>query len=359
MNSIKSIIIIPIAILLFSSCNNKKEVQQTKIETRNIPTVLVSNAVTHKFDASLQISGTAMANQQVKLFAMTSGFLNQLKVDIGDFVNKGQTLAVLENPELLSNKLKFEAELKGKKSIYERLKAIYEKTPQLTTIADVEKAEAEYTSIKAQRDDILTQIKYLNVKAPFSGVIVNRFVDKGAIIQSGLNNANAMQLFEIQDVQPIRLAVYVPETDAPLINKGTKTKIVFPELSNTSFSAAVSRIAYGLDESTKTMKIEIDLPNADLKIKPGMYAKVEIQKSGHKDALSVPNEAIGNVDGESFIWIAKNGVVKKVDVKIGIRDAKFSELLSGEIKSTDKIVVQGKQLCSDGATVKTKELPTK
>jgi CzcA family heavy metal efflux pump/RND family efflux transporter MFP subunit len=360
MNLIKSIIIIPIAMFLFSSCGNtKKEEQQTKTENRNVPTVLVSNAITHKFDAALQISGTAMPNQQVKLFAMTSGFLNQLKVDIGDFVNKGQILAVLENPELLSNKIKFEAELKGKQSIYERLKAIYEKTPQLTTIAEVEKAEAEYTSIKAQRDDILTQINYLKVRAPFAGVIVNRFVDKGAIIQSGLNNANAMQLFEIQDVQPIRLAVYVPETDAPLINKGTKTKVVFPELSNTSFSTAVSRIAYGLDESTKTMKVEIDLPNADLKIKPGMYAKVEIQKSGHKDALSVPNEAIGNVDGESFIWIAKNGIVNKVNVKIGVRDAKFSELLSGEIKPTDKIVVQGKQFCSDGATVKIKELTTK
>ena len=358
MKSIQSIIL-PLAILLFASCGNEKEEKQTTTENRNIPTVLVSKPESHQFNASLQISGTAKPNQQVKLFAMTNGFLQHLKADIGDFVKEGQTLAVLENPELFSEKSKLEAELKGKKSIYERLKGIYEKTPQLTTIADVEKAEAEYESINAQLKNVLLQINYLNVKAPFSGVIVNRFVDKGAVIQSGLNNSNAMPLFEIQDVQPIRLAIDVPETDAALISKGTKVEITFPEMPDLKFSATVSRIAYGLNETTKTMKVEIDLPNTDLKIRSGMYAKVEIQRSGHKDALSVPNEAVGNIKGQSFIYVVENGVVRKVEVKTGIRDEKFTELLSGEIKLTDKIVVQGKEFCSDGATVQTKELTTK
>jgi RND family efflux transporter MFP subunit len=358
MKSIQSIII-PLTILFFTSCGNEKGENQTTTENRNISTVLVSSPETHQFNASLQISGTAKPNQQVKLFAMTNGFLQQLKADIGDFVKEGQILAVLENPELFSEKSKLEAELKGKKSIYERLKGIYEKTPQLTTIADVEKAEAEYESINAQLKNVLLQINYLNVKAPFSGVIVNRFVDKGAVIQSGLNNSNAMPLFEIQDVQPIRLAIDVPETDAALISKGTKVEITFPEMPDLKFSATVSRIAYGLNETTKTMKVEIDLPNTDLKIRSGMYAKVEIQRSGHKDALSVPNEAVGNIKGQSFIYVVENGVVRKVEVKTGIRDEKFTELLSGEIKLTDKIVVQGKEFCSDGATVQTKELTTK
>ncbi len=125
------------------------------------------------------------------------------------------------------------------------------------------------------------------------------------------------------------------------------------------FSATVSRIAYGLNETTKTMKVEIDLPNSDLKIRSGMYAKVEIQRSGHKDALSVPNEAIGNIKGQSFIYVVENNVCKKIEVKTGIRDEKFTELLSGEIKPTDKIVVQGKEFCSNGATVQTKEFTTK
>ncbi len=363
MKSIQAIIPIaigiPLILTLLSSCGNKKEEQQTKTENRNVPTVLVSNPQTHQFDASLQIAGTAKPNQQVKLFAMTNGYLQQLKVDIGDFVKEGQTLAVMENPELLSEKAKLEAELKGKRSIYERLKAIYDKTPQLTTIAEVEKAEAEYESIKAQLNNVLLQINYLNIKAPFSGVIVNRFVDKGSIIQSGLNDANAMPLFEIQDVQPIRLTVEVPETDAALIGQGTKVTVTFPELPNQTFSATVSRIAYGLNEVTRTMKVEIDLLNKDLKIRSGMYAKVEIERSGHKNVLSVPNEAIGNVKGQSYVYVIENNVCKKVEVKTGLRDEKFTELLNAEIKSTDKIVVQGKEFCSNGAVVNATEQPSK
>ena len=337
----------------------KKEELKTKTETRNVPTVLVANPQTHHFSSSLQISGTAKPNQQVKLFAMTSGMLREINVDIGDFVKQGQTLATLDNPELIQQKAKAEADLNGKKSIYDRLKSVYDKTPQLTTIAEVEKAQSEYESAKAVLSGLQSQINFLQIQSPFAGVIVNRFFDKGATIQSGLNNSNAMPLFEIQDLQPIRLTIDIPETDAVLIDKNTKAEITFPELPNGKFTATVSRIAYGLDETTKTMKVEIDLPNTDLKIRSGMYAKVEIKRSGHKDVLSVPNEAIGNVKGQSFIYVVENNICKKVEVKTGIRDEKFTELLNAEIKPTYKIVVQGKEFCSDGATVQTKELTTK
>lgn len=359
MKSIQTIIIIPLTLMLLSSCGNKKVEQQTKTETRNTPTVLVANATQHQFNVSLQISGTAKPNQQVKIFAMTNGMLHDVKVDIGDFVKQGQTLAVLENPDLIQQKEKVEAELKGKKSIYDRLKSVYDKTPQLTTIAEVEKAEADYESAKAQLNGLQSQINFLQVQAPFGGVIVNRFADKGAIIQSGLNTSSAMPLFDLQDLQPIRLTIDVPETDAVLIDKNTKAEITFPELPNAKFSATVSRIAYGLDEETKTMKVEIDLPNNDLKIRPGMYAKVEIQRNGHKDVLSVPNEAIGNVKGQSFVYVIENNVCKKVEVKTGLRDEKFTELLNAEINPTDKIVVQGKEFCSNGAVVNATEQTTK
>ena len=144
-----------------------------------------------------------------------------------------------------------------------------------------------------------------------------------------------------------------------LINKNSKAEITFPELPNAKFSAVVSRIAYGLDETTKTMKVEIDLPNTDLKIRPGMYAKVAIQRGGNKNVLSVPNEAIGNVKGQSFVYVVENNVCKKVEVKTGLRDEKFTELLNAEIKPTDKIVIQGKEFCSNGAVVNAMELPTK
>lgn len=351
--------LLPFIMLLASCGGNRNEEQQTKTENRNVPTVLVSNPQTHQFNASLQISGIAKPNQQVKLFAMTNGMLREVNVDIGDFVKQGQILATLDNPELIQQKAKAEADLNGKKSIYERLKNVYEKTPQLTTIAEVEKAQAEYESAKATVNALSAQVGFLQIQAPFAGAVVNRYFDKGATIQSGLNNSNAMPLFEIQDLQPIRLQVDVPETDAVVIDKNTKAEIIFPELPNGKYTASVSRIAYGLDETSKTMKVEIDLPNTDLKIRPGMYAKVQIQRSGHKDALSVPNEAIGNIKGQSFVYIVNDGKVKRVEVKTGIRDEKFTELLNTDLKPTDKVVVQGKEFCSDGAVVNVKESTSK
>lgn len=350
------VIIAPLFTMLLSSCGNANEEKQINAEIRNVPTVLVANPEQHQFNASLQISGTAKPNQQVKLFAMVSGMLGELSTDIGDFVKEGQVLATLENPDLVQQKAKAEADLNGKRSIYERLKNVYEKTPQLTTISEVEKAQAEYESARAILNGLISQVGFLQVKAPFSGIIVNRSFDKGATIQSGLNNSNAIPLFELQDLQPIRLQIEVPESDAVLVNKGTKTEINFPELPNGKFTAIVTRIAYGLNETTKTMKIEIDLPNTDLKIRPGMYAKVDVTRSGHKDALSIPNEAIGNIKGQSFVYIIRNGKAKKVEIKTGIRDDRFTELLTTEITLADKIVVQGKEFCSDGATVQTKEL---
>jgi len=396
----QTIIIVPL-MMLFTSCGgNKAGALQPEKESRNISTVLVGYPQTHQFDAAVRISGTAMPNQRVRLFAMTSGFLHQLNSDIGDFVVEGQALAVLKNPELLSKKWQLEAELNeqsflknwyssnpnttplgaeltGKKAIYERIKGVYERTPHLTSLAEVDRTRADYEaakanldldigkieaafqSLKARHNAVMDQIGFLTVKAPFAGVVFNRFADRGAIIQSGLNTADAMPLFEIHDIQPIRLLVDVSETDAALINKGTKVEIVFPEIPDLRLSATVSRISYGLSESSKTMRVEIDLPNSDLKIRPGMYAKVEIQRGGHKEALSVPNEAIGNIKGQSFIYLVDDGTVRKVDVKTGIRDEKFTELLSGGLKASDKIVLQGKEFCTDGASVLTKELITK
>jgi CzcA family heavy metal efflux pump/RND family efflux transporter MFP subunit len=394
-----NLILIPLAVLFLSSCGGNNNEGSKKTEAKNTPVVLVANPETHPFDANLQISGTAEPNQQVKLYAMTDGFLQQLKGDIGSFVKEGQTLAVLQNPDLYSQKAKLEALLKekkilynrystspfstptgadmaGKKSIYKRLNSIYKKTPQLTTLADVEKtkadyesakallttetdrAEADFQSLAAQLYAINLQISYLTVKAPFTGVIVNRLADKGAIIQNGLNNANAMPLFEIQSLIPIRLTLDVPESEAAMIQKNTKAVITFPEMANGNYTATVTRIAYGLSDATKTMKVEIDLPNTDLKIRPGMYAKVAIQLSGHKDVLSVPNEAIGNVNGQSFIYVVENNKARKVNVTTGIHDAHFIELLNAEIKPGDQVVIQGKEFCSDGATVQTKILTT-
>jgi len=354
--------LLPFGLLFFSSCHpgssakpDSSSGEPSASAPRSIPSVLVSAPQIRTFHDQLSISGIARPNQVVRLFAMTSGYLQQLRADIGDFVKAGQVVAVLENPELIRDKEQVEADLAAKKALYERLHSIYERTPQLTSIADVEKAQADYEKDKAQLNGLLLQIGYLNVQAPFSGVITHRFADKGAIIQSGLNNTNAMALFELQDLNPIRLEVDIPETDAVLIDKNTTASVSFPELPGATWSEKVSRFAYGLDTDTRTMRVEIDVPNKGLTIRPGMYARVVIGSSGHKDVLSIPNEAIGNVKGQAFLYAVDGGKVRKVPVTTGVRDERFTEILTGRVSAADSVIVQGKELVSDGASVHARE----
>lgn len=317
------------------------------------PVVLTGHPETHAFGSALQLSGTAEPSQVVKLYAMTGGFLRQLKADIGDFVKAGQVLAILENPDLDSDRMRLVADLNGKKAIYQRLKNIVEKTPQLTMLADVDKAQADYESARAQLDGVLTRIGLLTVKAPFAGIITRRYADKGAAIQSGLNSTLATPLFEVQDIRTLRIRIDVPETDATAIDKNAAA-ITFPELSGTRFEAAVSRLAYGLDSATRTMRVEIDIDNAGYKIRPGMYAKVALEHGQKHSSLVVPNEAVGNIKGKSFVFLVRDGKAVKVEVSTGRRDEHFTELTESAITVQDALIVQGKELVSDGAPVEVK-----
>ena len=332
------------------------------VAPRNVPTVLVAHPAQHDFDAPLAITGTARPYQAGKVYAQTSGYLRQVRADVGTFVKAGQVLAVLSNPDLVGRRARLAAELKGKQSAYERLKSIYTKTPQLTTVMDVEKAEADYASLRAQLTEVQAHLGFLQVKAPFAGVVTSRYVDQGAVVQSGLASATATPLFEVQALRPIRLVVDVPEADAVLIQPGTPAAVTFPELPATRYSRPVARVAYGLSPGSNTMHAEIDLPNADLKVRPGMYATVELARTGHHLALAVPNEALGNTKGQSFVYVVDNGICHRVDVTTGLQGARYTELLSGKVPASAAVVVEGKQFCSEGAAVRTTQAgsqPTK
>ncbi len=351
MNTDRFLLFLIGALAALSACADARDAGSEPIEA-NLPTVQVGHPERRAFEASLKLSGTAEPNRTVRLYAMTPGFLRELRADIGDFVKAGQVLAVLENPDLESEKVELAAEMKARESIYFRLKDIVEKTPQLTTLADVDRARGDYESTKARLQGIVTRIGFLTVRAPFSGVITRRFADKGAAIQSGLSETEAMALFDLQDLRTIRLRIDVPETDAARIDRRAKAQIRFPELPKARFEAGISRLAYGLDPATRTMRVEIDLDNPDYRIRSGMYARVEIQPEAGEPVLAVPNEAVGNIKGRSFVYLVEDGTVKKVEIRTGRRDEQDTEVLGSSIEASDTIVVRGKELVSDGAKVR-------
>jgi len=340
-------------LLVLSSCKRAdSQSSQTVIKkTEKTQTVEVVHPSSNSFEAELLITGTAMPNQIVLLHAMESGYVKSIKKDIGDIVKKGDLIAELENPELYRLNQKLKAQLDAKKAIYDRLQKTYDQTPDLTPMQLLEEAKADYIGAKTELDVINDRQNFLLVTAPFNGVVTKRLVDNGALIQSGIANTNATAIVELQEINPIRLTIPLPESDASSIKKGMETQVSFPELYGESYTAKISRTANALDFASKTMQVEIDIPNKGYKIKPGMYAKILIKTSNRKNVLSLPVTAQILYEDEPFVLLVKNNIVQRVRLRKGLENKDFFEVLNADIGKEAQVIIQGKGLVKQGQQV--------
>lgn len=335
------------------SCGNTKEQEKADAEPQssNLQKVEVVKPARRSFAAEVLITGRAKPFQKVTLYAMESGFMKDMRVDIGDQVQRGEVLAVLDNPELYRLKSQREAEYKAKKSVYERLRSVRAKTPSLTPVAKVEEAEANYLSAKAKFEAVQDRIAFLRIKAPFSGVITRRLVCNGALLQSGLKETDPQAIAELQQTNPIRLTIPLPEGNAAALQKGTEVTISLPELPGKNFKATVSRTAKALDPASKTMQVEIDVANPEGRILTGMYAKVRLTLSSRDSVLSLPHIAKMMHRDKPHILIVKSGMVKRIPLRIGLNGKDHFEVLNPEITAQTQVIVQGKSLVEPGQKV--------
>ncbi|HFA52098.1 MAG TPA: efflux RND transporter periplasmic adaptor subunit [Bacteroidetes bacterium] len=343
------------AIINFAACKKeapeKNATKKTETVTRT-QTVEVVHPQPQSFKAETTITGTTRANRKVLLHAMASGYLKNIYKDIGDYVQKGQTVAVLENPDLTNREERLEVDIEAKRKTYERLQSIQAKTPALITLQQVEDAEAAYLLAKADLKYLKSQTQFLTVKAPFSGRVTQRFLDEGALVQSGLSDSDAMPLIEIQQTNPLRLVVPMPESDIGGIRVGMSADVTFPELPGGSITAKVSRVSNALDPGSKTMDVEIDLKNANGKLKPGMYAKVLLGLGSRSDVLSLPATAQVIFQKNFFLYVVDdNNIVQRVPLRKGLSNKDYFEVLNDDITPQSKVVIKGKSLIKPGQKV--------
>ena len=330
------------------SSEGDESVLQQEINTSSVEVVQPSY---HSFISRTMITGVAKAYRKVMVHPMESGYVQSIRKDIGDLVYANDAIAVLYNPELLREAEKLKAELIAKKAIYERLKSIQETTPSLSPIQQLEAAEAAYLSTQADLSAINDRISLLTVKAPFTGRITKKMVNVGDLVQSGINNSGTKPLVELQQTHPIRLTVTVPESDACFIKVGLLSQINFPELPNGNYSEKVTRTAKALEASSKTMLVEIDIPNKSEAILPGMYAKVTMELSSRDNVLSLPSKTKTMIDDAPHILVVRNGVVEKIALEIGLENANYYEVLNSNINDSTLVITRGKSLVKTGNKV--------
>jgi membrane fusion protein (multidrug efflux system) len=219
---------------------------------------------------------------------------------------------------------------------------------------DEAKGRLDIASANLERTETL--LRYARVTAPFAGIVIARFVDPGAFIPSATSGSAAQNaaIVTLADFNTVRAQVALPEVEASLAQVGQPVKLTVEGLAGRTFEARISRLSYALDEATKTMLIEADLPNPDLTLRPGMYATVKIGVEKHTDTLLIPVEALVMEKATAFAFVADGGKAKKTAIKIGFNDGAKVEVLSG-LTGSEAVILVGRMTLADGAAVNATE----
>jgi membrane fusion protein, multidrug efflux system len=342
------------AVLLmgFYSCtkgdseNKASESTSTKVQT-----VQVTKASFRSIVPTLKISGKALANKKVVIYAMESGRVLKVYKDLGDKVAKGSVLLLLENPEIEATHLKAVAEQTRAQKIYDRLEASHQKSSAVTPLSIIEEAKSNLMKASADLQLISKRKNELTIKAPFSGTITKRMVEVGATLQNALKNSNSNPLFELQEINPIRLHIDLPGSDLSKISKGLPVQVYFSSLKKPPFQAVISRMANALDPMSNTMSVEIDIPNPSGEIMPGMYAEVDIELSQTTKVLSIQTEAQLLFKKEAYLLVVRNGEVVQLPLIKGASNKNYFEIQNKEITEDDLIIIRGKSLVKNGDKV--------
>jgi RND family efflux transporter MFP subunit len=298
------------------------------------------------------LPSTVRANQQATLYAKVAGYLKTVAVDKGQAVQSGELLAEIEVPERLAELKRGEAEARVADIELRRLTEAQKKAPDLVLPQAIDKARGALDTARASIEGAQSLLGFAKIQAPFAGVITMRFVDPGAFVPAataGSTPQNAA-LFTLMDFDTVRVQTGVPEMEVPLVKTGQPVKVAIEELPGRAIEGKVSRIAYALDEATRTMLVETDLPNAEHTLRPGMYAMVKIGVEQHTNALLLPAEALVMEKTAAFVFKYADGKAKKTPVIIGFNDGTSVELLKG-VEPNEQIILAGKLTLTDGQPV--------
>src|SRR5437016_160853 len=305
---------------------------------------------------NITLPGNVLAYQQATLYAKVAGYLKTITVDKGDRVKEGDLIADIEVPEMLADLARYKAEVAVAELDYKRLSESQKKLPDLVVPQTVDNAKGKLDVAKASLERTETLLGFAKIAAPFSGVITKRLVDPGAFIPAATSGSAAQNaaIVTLTDFNRVRVQVAVPELETSLIAKDQPVKLTVDGLPGRNFDGKITRFSYTLDEATKTMLAEIELPNPKLELRPGMYASVKIGIERKADALLVPVEAVVVERAGAFVFTVTDSKAKKTRVQTGFNDGSNAEIVSG-VKPDQPVILVGKRLLSDGQTVKVSE----
>ena len=306
-----------------------------------------------------------------------------MRVDRGSRVRAGELMAVLEAPELDAQRAEAESKLQAAEaqlgvarskaeadgSTYDHLKAA-SAIPGVVAGNDLVLAEksvdadrnqiaASQKNVDAARQSLksITQIeRYLNVTAPFDGIVTERNVHPGALVGPGSGTGSATPMLRVVDGARLRLVVPVPEAYVGGVSEGADVSFTVPAYPGQAFTGRVARIAQAVDVKTRTMAVELDVTNANGRLVPGSFCQLRWPVHRNGPSLLAPRTSVASTTGRTFIVRIRNGKAEWVDVKTGLTSGPLVEVF-GEVHAGDEIAVHGTDEIRPGTDVQVKEVP--
>ncbi|HUL34135.1 MAG TPA: efflux RND transporter periplasmic adaptor subunit [Candidatus Eisenbacteria bacterium] len=347
---------------------------------------------------SLTIAGAFKPFQEIDVHAKVAGYIKEIYVDVGSHVKEGQTLAVLEVPELAAELAGADAAVRRSQqeirrsqsdlmraksghaaahAMYQRLEGASKEKAGLVAQQELDDAQAKDLEGEAQvsaaeaalsaaqqalevaeatRKQYQALSSYTRITAPFTGVITARYADTGALIAAGTSSsAQSIPMVRLAQVSKLRLVLPVPESLAAQIHLGDPVNVHVQAL-NKNIVGRVSRFAQSLDLQTRTMETEIDFENAKETLLPGMYAETVLQLADHQNVLTVPIEAVMQGAGQArVLTVDSRNIVEEKKVKLGLQGKSLVEVLSG-LNDGDRVIIGNQSQFRSGERVAPKEI---
>ena len=339
--------------------------------------VAAASVESQKLDTTLSLPAQITPYEAVDVYPKVTGFIDIILVDRGSHVKSGEVIVRLSAPELVAQRTQAEAGLHSAEAQLAAAQAKFAsdhgtylhlaaaaKTPgvvagndlqvaEQTAAADNAQLEADSNNVQAARESLrgVAQLEsYLEIHAPFDGVVTQRNLHPGALVGPASGQGGAQPIVQIESVSRLRVVVPVPEAYVGGIQEGQQVAFSVPAYPGRTFRAPVARISHDINQNTRTMQVELDLHNADSQITPGTYTSVEWPIHRSYATLFVPSSAVTTDLQRTFVIRVRQGKTEWVDIKAGVTVNGKTEVF-GDLQPGDVVVANATDSIRSGTAV--------
>lgn len=343
-NSKQSLLVILSALFLNTilSCSQNKQTSYSEEQPEVVEVTILEKQAIDRF---IELNTTLLAYQEIFLSPASPGRIEKIHVDVGSKFSTGDLLVEMDQTQLLQAKLQLANLSKDLARFDTLLKAdaiSQQQYEQLKTQFEITKKNTEYLE------------KNLKLRAPFNGTVSAKFYNEGEMYSgapAGLSTKAA--ILTLVQLNPLKAIINIPEQYYPLITIKTKVEIVPEIFPNETIKAKIFKIYPTIDILSHTFQVELQIPNAKEKLRPGMFCRAKIHL-GKIETLMVPSTAVMKIPGsfQQYVFLAKNGQARQVLIRTGTRWKDLVEIFSDDIKVGDTLIIKGSQRLQDGTRIK-------